>query len=240
MSGKFPATPRNTLTRRVERGAQDRAAVFAVLDASLVCHVGYEIDGQPFVTPTLFWRDGDTLYWHGSRHGRTIRTLAEGRRVCVTVSQLDGLVLGRSGIASSIQYRSVMAFGTTRAIDDRAAKKTQMARLIDRQFPGRAATLRPIHDAEIDQIIVIEMPIDEATAKVKTGGPMEREDGDYAVPVWAGVIPLRQVAGMPEADARLAPGITPATNVVRLAPGTAFDTALADAARGQTARADEA
>lgn len=236
----FPVTPRNALTRRVERGSQDKTAVYAILDASLVAHIGYEIGGQPFVTPTLFWRDGETLYWHGSRQGRTIRTLAEGKRVCVTVSQLDGLVLGRSGIASSIQYRSVMAFGTTRAIDDRAAKKAQMARLIDRQFPGRAATLRPIRDAEIDQIIVIEMPIDEATAKVKIGGPMEREESDYAVPVWAGVIPLRQVAGAREADARLAPGIDPAANVLRLAPGTAFDAALADVARDQTARADEA
>jgi uncharacterized protein len=231
MSDTFPATSRNALSRRVDRGSQDKAAVFAILDASLVCHVGYELDGQPFVTPTLFWRDGETLYWHGSRHGRTIRALAAGRRVCVTVSQLDGLVLGRSGIASSIQYRSVMAFGTTRAIDDRVGKKLQMARLIDRQFPGRAATLRPTRDVEIDQITVIEMPIEEATAKVKTGGPNEREPADFDMPVWAGVIPLRQTLGQAEPDARLAPGIAPTASVERMAPGTTLDDALTAASR---------
>lgn len=231
MSDTFPATSRNALSRRVDRGSQDKAAVFAILDASLVCHVGYELDGQPFVTPTLFWRDGETLYWHGSRHGRTIRALAAGRRVCVTVSQLDGLVLGRSGIASSIQYRSVMAFGTTRAIDDRVGKKLQMARLIDRQFPGRAATLRPTRDVEIDQITVIEMPIEEATAKVKTGGPNEREPADFDMPVWAGVIPLRQTLGQAEPDARLAPGIAPTASVERMAPGTTLDDALMAASR---------
>lgn len=231
MSDTFPATSRNALSRRVDRGSQDKAAVFAILDASLVCHVGYELDGQPFVTPTLFWRDGETLYWHGSRHGRTIRALAAGRRVCVTVSQLDGLVLGRSGIASSIQYRSVMAFGTTRAIDDRVGKKLQMARLIDRQFPGRAATLRPTRDVEIDQITVIEMPIEEATAKVKTGGPNEREPADFDMPVWAGVIPLRQTLGQAEPDARLAPGIAPTASVERMAPGTTRDDALTAASR---------
>jgi uncharacterized protein len=231
MSDTFPATSRNALSRRVDRGSQDKAAVFAILDASLVCHVGYELDGQPFVTPTLFWRDGETLYWHGSRHGRTIRALAAGRRVCVTVSQLDGLVLGRSGIASSIQYRSVMAFGTTRAIDDRVGKKLQMARLIDRQFPGRAATLRPTRDVEIDQITVIEMPIEEATAKVKTGGPNEREPADFDMPVWAGVIPLRQTLGQAEPDARPAPGIAPTASVERMAPGTTLDDALTAASR---------
>lgn len=231
MTERFPATPRNALTRRIDRGSQDKASVFAILDASLVAHIGYELDGQPYVTPTLFWRDGETLYWHGSRHGRTIRTLAQGWRVCVTVSQLDGLVLGRSGIASSIQCRSVMAFGATRAIDDRAEKKIQMARLIDRQFPGRAETLRPTRDAEIDQIMVIEMPIDEATAKVKTGGPNEREPGDFEMPVWAGIIPVRRTLGRAEPDPRLAPGIAPTASVERMAPGAIFDDALTAALR---------
>lgn len=231
MSKSFPTTPRNALSRRVERGSQDKESVFAILDASLVAHIGYELDGQPYVTPTLFWRDGETLYWHGSRHGRTISNLAKGRRVCVTVSQLDGLVLGRSGIASSIQYRSVMAFGTTRAIDERAAKKAQMARLIDRQFPGRAATLRPTLDAEIDQIMVIEMPIEEATAKIKTGGPNERAESDFDVPVWAGVIPVRQTLGRAASDPRLAPGIAPSASVERMAAGTVFDDALTAASR---------
>jgi uncharacterized protein len=231
MTERFPATPRNALTRRIDRGSQDKASVFAILDASLVAHIGYELDGQPYVTPTLFWRDGETLYWHGSRHGRTIRNLAAGRRVCVTVSHLDGLVLGRSGIASSIEYRSVMAFGTTRAIDDRAAKKTQMARLIDRQFPGRAETLRPTHDSEIDQIMVIEMPIDEATAKIKVGGPNEREPTDFDISVWAGIIPVRQILGRAEPDPRLVSGIAKAANVERLADGVALGDALTEAAR---------
>lgn len=232
MSEMFPAGPRSSLSRRVERGSHDKAAVFAILDASLVAHIGYEIDGQPYVTPTLFWRDGATLYWHGSRQGRTIRTLAQGRRVCVTVSQLDGFVLGRSGIASSIEYRSVMAFGMTRAIDERAAKKVQMSRLIDRQFPGRAATLRPTHDSEIDQIMVIEMPIDEATAKVKFGGPNERAESDFDTPVWAGTIPVRQTLGLAKPDPRLAPGIEPTTEVHRMAAGTVLDDALRTASCG--------
>jgi nitroimidazol reductase NimA-like FMN-containing flavoprotein (pyridoxamine 5'-phosphate oxidase superfamily) len=201
------------------------------MDSSLVCHIGYVAQGQAFATPTLFWRDGDVLYWHGSKRGRMIRTLSEGQRVCVTVSHLDALNLGRSGIASSIQYRSVMAFGTTQPISDAEEKRNQMGRLINRKFPGRASELRRTHDHEIDQITVIRMPIDEASAKVKASGVMEYNEEDYDVPTWAGVIPIHQTFGQAVPDGRLIVSSALPVNVKNYSAGRHLDEALTEAVK---------
>jgi len=231
MPQPFQATGLSQLSRKQERGNHDREAVFSILDASLVCHIAYIADGQPFATPTLFWRDGDVLFWHGSKHGRMIRTLSDGQKVCVTVSHLDALNLGRSGIASSIQYRSVMAFGTTQPITDANEKRMQMARLIDRQFPARSRELRPIHDHEIDQITVIRMPIDEATAKVNNNGVMERSEDDYQIATWAGVLQIAQTIGPATPDDRLLVGFDVPGNVAAYAQGRRLDEALLEASR---------
>jgi nitroimidazol reductase NimA-like FMN-containing flavoprotein (pyridoxamine 5'-phosphate oxidase superfamily) len=231
MSDQFEPSSLSRLNRRPERGSHDKEAVYTILDAAIVCHIGYVADGQAYATPTLFWRDGDVLYWHGSKHGRMIRAHSAQQRVCVTVSHLDALNLGRSGIASSIQYRSVMALGTTQPIIDATEKRIQMAKLIDRQFSGRASELRPIHDHEIDQITVIRMPIDEATAKVKTGGVVERGEEDYEVAAWAGVIPIAQTIGQAVPDHRLLVGPGLPTNVAAYGEGRRLDQVLSEAVR---------
>ena len=173
------------------------------MDAAVVCHIAYTVEGQAYATPALFWREGDDLYWHGSRHGKMISTLEKGQRVCVTVTHLDAFNLGRSGKASSVQYRSVMAFGTTVAVDDPAEKKHQMGNLINRKFPGRTRGLRPIHDEEIDQILMVRMPIEEAAAKVKNEGVIETSEEDYDIATWAGVIPVEMRIGQAIPDQRL-------------------------------------
>ena len=226
MSDQFNATPLSDLTRKTDRGSHDKRDVYAILDAAMVCHIAYVVDGQAFATPTLFWRDGDTLYWHGSSHGRMINCHAQGQRVCLTVTHVDALNLGRSGIASSVQYRSAMVFGTTRAITDPDQKRVHMHQLIERQFPGRTANLRPIQDHEINGITVIEMPIDEAAAKVKSGGVIERTEADYDTPVWAGVIPIAQTVGAAEPDPRLSFDIEMPSNVAAYANGRRLDEIL--------------
>lgn len=226
MSDQFPASELTELTRKRDRGSHDKADVYAILDASLVCHIAYVVDGQPFATPTLFWRDGDTLYWHGSSHGRMISSHAAGQRVCLTATHLDALNLGRSGIASSVQYRSAMVFGTTRPITDPAQKRIHMAQLIDRKFPGRSQNLRPIQDHEINGITVIELPIAEAVAKVKSGGVVERAEADYEVPVWAGVIPIAQTVGVADPDERLSFDVEMPSNVAAYEDGRRLDEIL--------------
>ena len=231
MPEEFVATHLSRLARKTERGNHERKAIYDILDASIVCHVAYIADGQAFATPTLFWRDGDVLYWHGSKHGRMIRTLSQRQRVCVTVSHLDAFNLGRSGIASSVQYRSVMAFGTTEPITEATEKRKQMACLIDRKFSDRSDELRAIHDHEIAQITVIRMPIEEATAKVKADGVAERSEADYALPAWAGVIPVRMTIGPVTPDHRLQGHSDVPDNVAPYAEGRALEDALLEAAR---------
>ncbi|MDQ0464366.1 nitroimidazol reductase NimA-like FMN-containing flavoprotein (pyridoxamine 5'-phosphate oxidase superfamily) [Caulobacter ginsengisoli] len=196
MSSDFIPTDRSQVRRRPQRAAYDEASVFAILDAGLMAHVGYVIDGQPFVTPTSYWREGRTLYWHGSAGGRALAAQA-GLPVCVTVSHLDGLIVARSGIAHSAQYRSVMAFGRARLVQDRQAKRAAMAAFIDRLYPGRWAGLRPTQDAELDAISVVAMEIEEAAAKVKAEG-VARLPIDETWDGWRGVIPVRQVLGAAE------------------------------------------
>lgn len=239
MPDEFTVSDLSRLSRKTDRGSHGRKAIYDILDASIVCHVAYVANGQPFATPTLFWRDGDELYWHGSKHGRMIRTLSQRQRVCVTVSHLDAFNLGRSGIASSVQYRSVMAFGTTEPITEATEKRKQMARLIDRKFSGRSGELRAIHDHEIDQITVIRMPIDEATAKVKADGVAERSEADYALPAWAGVIPVRTTIGPISPDHRLQGHSDVPDNVAPYAEGRPLEDALRQAAGQRSSDVDK-
>ncbi|HEX9446861.1 MAG TPA: pyridoxamine 5'-phosphate oxidase family protein [Dongiaceae bacterium] len=188
----FTPTARSRAKRLHERARYDEAAVFAALDAAFIAHIGYVIDGQPYVTPTAYWRSGRHLYWHGSSASRMLRNQAAGVPVCVTVTQLDGLVLARSGFHHSLNYRSVMAFGTARIVDDIEEKARELDRFIDRLYPGRRATLRPNEAQEIKATTLIVMEIEEAAVKTRSGGPKDDET-DYARDCWAGVIPIRQV-----------------------------------------------
>jgi uncharacterized protein len=190
-----------------KRGHYDRETVHAVLDAGVVCHVGYVIDGQPYVTPTCHWRHGDRLYWHGSSASRMLRHLTRGVPACVTVTHLDGFVLARSGFHHSINYRSVMAFGRARAVPD-DSKLEALRDFVERLFPGRWDELRPPTDQEIKATTVLWMDLDEVSAKIRTGPPVDDEE-DYALPVWAGVLPVSILRGTPEPDSRLLPGTTP-------------------------------
>jgi nitroimidazol reductase NimA-like FMN-containing flavoprotein (pyridoxamine 5'-phosphate oxidase superfamily) len=189
--------------RLPKRGHYDRETVHAVLDAGVICHVGYVIDGQPYVTPTCHWRHGDRLYWHGSSASRMLRHLKQGVPVCVTVTHLDGFVLARSGFHHSINYRSVMALGRARPVPDEA-KLEALRDFVDRLFPGRWDELRPPTGQEIKATTVLWMDLDEVSAKIRTGPPVDDEE-DYALPVWAGVLPVSSWRGMPEPDPRLAP-----------------------------------
>lgn len=190
---------RSTIKRHPERGSHDTEAVHAVLDAAPMGHLGFVVDGQPFVIPMLYGRIGDALYLHGSVASRLMRTVAGGVEVCLTATLVDGLVLARSAFHHSMNYRSVVLTGRVRELDERAEKRAAMARLVDRLSDGRDATLRPMHEWELDATRVLAVEIDHASAKIRSGGPLESID-DVTHPAWAGVVPLRLVAGEPTPD----------------------------------------
>jgi nitroimidazol reductase NimA-like FMN-containing flavoprotein (pyridoxamine 5'-phosphate oxidase superfamily) len=225
----FTPAPRSRARRKPDRAAYDEEAVFAILDAGLLCHVGYVIDGQPFVTPTTYWREGRKLYWHGSAASRMIKAQAGGLPVCVTVSHIDGLVLARSGIAHSMNYRSVMAFGRARLIEGVAARRAAMEAFIDRLYPGRSVELRPATDNEILQIGLVEMTIEEASAKQRDGG-VNRTPADEDWTAWSGVIPIETLIGAPMADAQQSAGAAPSPSLGLYEPGARLDTVLTAAA----------
>jgi nitroimidazol reductase NimA-like FMN-containing flavoprotein (pyridoxamine 5'-phosphate oxidase superfamily) len=216
---------RARVRRLPKRGHYDAATLHAILDAGLVCHVGYVIDGQPYVTPTAYWRHGATVYFHGSSASRLLRHAARGVPVCLTVTHLDGLVLARSGFHHSLNYRSAMLFGTATPISDPAAKAMALDRFIERVAAGRAAALRPARAQEQKATTVLRLAIEEASAKIRTGPPIDDEP-DYALPVWAGVVPVQQVVGPLENDPRLAPGLAPPEHLARFTAGRGLETAL--------------
>ncbi|ODN69714.1 pyridoxamine 5'-phosphate oxidase family protein [Methylobrevis pamukkalensis] len=226
----FPVSGRNRLRRLHTRGSFDRAAVYAVLDAAMLCHVAYAIDGQPYCTPTLHWREGDRLYWHGSSASRMLRHLAGGTPACLTVSHLDGLVLARSGFNHSANYRSAMCFGTARILDDPDEKAAALRAVVDRLYPDRTASLRTVTAQEIKATMVIGMDIEEASAKVRAAGVGDDEE-DYAHPVWAGVIPVKTVLGAAEPCVRLDAGIGFPPDLASFAPGRRLDEALLETQR---------
>jgi nitroimidazol reductase NimA-like FMN-containing flavoprotein (pyridoxamine 5'-phosphate oxidase superfamily) len=203
---QYPVTERNRVKRRHDRGHYDHATVHALLDAAALCHVAYVIDGQPFCTPTLFWREGSRLYWHGSSASRMLRNLSSGERACLTVTHFDSLVLARCGYNHSADYRSVMAFGLARLVDDPAEKQRALVMMVDRFFPQRTASLRPSSDQEIKATSVVYMDIEDASAKIRARGVVD-EDEDYALPIYAERLPIRTVIGEPEPCSRLLSGV---------------------------------
>ena len=202
----YQPTPRTRLKRLPKRAHYDRQTVHAILDAGFVCHVGYTIEGQPYVTPTTYWRHGDRVYWHGSSASRMLRNVAAGVPVCFTVTHIDGFVMARSGFHHSVNYRSVMALGIAHAVTDAAEKEQALDAFIERLFPGRVRELRPATRQELKGTMVVGMDLAEVSAKVRTGPPVDDEP-DYALPVWAGVLPIATAFGAAEADPKLKPGI---------------------------------
>ena len=199
---KLPQTPRTTLKRLPQRGNYDRALIDQILDEGFICHVGFAVDGQPFVIPTGYARVGDSLIIHGSQASRMLRTVGQGIYVCVTVTLIDGLVLARSAFHHSMNYRSVVVFGRATLVDDQAEKLVALRALSEHMIPGRWNDVREPNEREMQQTTVLSLPLTEASAKVRTGPPLDDEE-DYDSTVWAGVIPLRLVAKAPVADPRL-------------------------------------
>jgi uncharacterized protein len=199
-------TPKTKLRRKPQRGSHDREAIDAILDEALVCHVGVvEEDGWPVVTSTLHVRVGKQVYVHGSAASRTLRTAVESK-VCLTATLLDGLVLARAAMHHSANYRSVMLFGTGRLVEDFDEKRRSLEALVEKLVPGRWAEVRPPTEKELRATAVLRIPLEEASAKLRSGPPID-DDADYELPVWAGVVGLRLAAGDPEPDRRFSPSI---------------------------------
>ena len=202
----FPPSDKTRVKRLHQRARYDRESAYAILDSGVLCHVGYVIDGQPYVTPTAYWREDDRVYWHGSSASRMLRKVKEGVPVCFTVAMLDGLVLARSGFHHSVNYRSLMAFGRAEEVEDEAEKIRSLDVFIDRLTPGRAAEIRPATSQEIKATTLLRMKLDEVAVKIRNGPPVDDEE-DYALDVWAGVVPVRTVVGAAENDPRLKTGV---------------------------------
>ncbi len=196
---------RSRVRRTPDKAAYDKTTIHAILDAAPVAHVGYILNGAPFVTPTLQWREGDHVYWHGSAASRMLKAV-NGADVCLTVTLTDGLVLARSAFEHSINYRSAMLFGQARLVTDPAEKAARLQTMVDQMFPGRWPLLRPMTDQEMKATTLLTMPIDEVSAKVATGMP-EDEPEDRTWPVWAGIVPLITKLGIPEAAPDGLPGM---------------------------------
>lgn len=194
-----PPSPRTRVRRLPDRGAYDRATLDAILDEGLVAHLGFALEGQPYVIPVLYGRDGDRLLFHGSAASRMVRGLEGGIPACATVTLLDGLVLARSAFHHSANYRSVVVLGTARPIDDPAEKEAALRVISEHLLPGRWDEVRPPSEKELRATSVLWLPLDEASAKIRTGPPKEDEE-DLAREVWAGVLPLALAAGEPVAD----------------------------------------
>jgi len=185
-------TERTTVRRLPKRATYDPDVVHAILDEALLCHVGFVIDGQPVVIPTIHTRIDDMLYFHGSVASRMLRSLKEGVDTCVTVTILDGLVLARSAFHHSMNYHSVVVMGKAREVTDREEKLRVFDALVEHVIAGRSAEARKPNEAEIRGTLVLALPIEEASAKTRTGGPLDDEE-DYSLPVWAGVLPMKLV-----------------------------------------------
>lgn len=208
--GAIEPTDQTRVRRRAERGVYDREKINAIIDEALFCHVGIVDEGRPVVIPTIHARLGDHLYLHGSPASRLLKVARSGAPLCVTVTLLDGLVLARSYMHHSMNYRSVVILGAGQEVTDPQLKLRVMHTLVEHVIRGRGGDARPANELETKATTLVEIPILEASAKVRTGPPKDDEE-DYAGPHWAGVVPLRMVAGPPQPDPRLSPGIaTPA------------------------------
>ena len=202
----FNPTERTQLKRLPARGSYEREVVYRILDEGLVCHVGFVSNGSPVVIPTGYGRAGDTLYVHGSAASRMLRTLGDGVETCVTVTLIDGLVLARSAFHHSMNYRSVVVLATARPVVDRDDKRRALRAIVDHVVPERWNRVREPNEQEMKATTVLELPLAEASAKLRSGGPLD-DERDYALPVWAGQLPLELVPALPIPDERLPVGV---------------------------------
>lgn len=208
MTTPYTPTPRTTLKRLPNRGTFDREAVHAILDEGLYCHLGFVAAGQPYVLPTIYARVEDTLYVHGSAASRMLGTLAQGVPMCLTVTLLDGLVLARSAFHHSMNYRSVMVLGQAQEVKELAEKRRALDAIVDHVAAGRSGEARGPNEKELLATRVLSLPLSEVSAKVRTGPPIDDEE-DYALPVWAGELPLGLTTRPPVPDPRLDGKIVP-------------------------------
>jgi nitroimidazol reductase NimA-like FMN-containing flavoprotein (pyridoxamine 5'-phosphate oxidase superfamily) len=200
------STRRSELRRLPYRGSHESEVINNILDAAFLAHVGFQVDGQPFVIPTLFGREGERLYLHGSSASRMLRELDTGVPACVTVTVVDGMVLARSGFHHSMNYRSVVAFGTARKIAEPEQKVRALRTISEHIMPGRWDEVRSPNEKELKATAVLQFSMEEASAKTRTGPPLDDEE-DYSLPVWAGVLPLTLQAKTPIPDPRLLTGL---------------------------------
>jgi nitroimidazol reductase NimA-like FMN-containing flavoprotein (pyridoxamine 5'-phosphate oxidase superfamily) len=202
----YTPTSRTKVRRLAKRASYDKLAVHAILDEGFVCHIGFALDSQPYVIPTIYARASDTLYVHGSAASRMLRTLTRGVPVCITVTLLDGLVLARSAFHHSLNYRSVVVIGNARLVDDREEKMRALHLITDHVVPGRWAEVRTPNELELKQSSVLGLPLAEVSAKIRSGPPIDDEE-DYALSVWAGVLPVTTLLGTPMSDGRVPAGV---------------------------------
>lgn len=203
---QFEQTPRNRVRRIPQRGRYDQATIYAIIDEALICHVAFAVDGQPFVIPTIHARMGDELILHGAKASRLLKHIQAGHPVCVAITLLDGLVMARSVFHSSMNYRSVVLFGHGRTLESSDEKLAALAALTEHLARGRWQDARQPTPQELEATTVVAIAIDSASAKVRMGPPSDEAE-DYALPVWAGVLPLQLTALPPVADPQLAPDI---------------------------------
>lgn len=204
----FTPTGRTTVRRLPKRGVYDKNEVYGILDEGFLCHVGLTIEGQPYVIPTGYARIGDEIFLHGSAASRMLRSVGEGIDVCVTVTLVDGFVLSRSAFHHSINYRSVVMLGRARVVEDAAEKMAAMHAFTNHILPGRWEEVRPPSEQELKSTMVLALPLEEVSAKVRKGPPVE-DEGDLERPAWAGVVPLRGQLGQPVPMDDLVPGVVP-------------------------------
>jgi nitroimidazol reductase NimA-like FMN-containing flavoprotein (pyridoxamine 5'-phosphate oxidase superfamily) len=215
---RMQTSDRITVRRIPKRAHYDQETIHAILDEALICHVGFVMHGEPFVIPTIHARVGGTLYLHGAIASRMLKVLGEGGIVCASATLVDGLVLARSAFHHSMNYRSVSVFGHARRVTDPREIQLALDAIVDHVAPGRRAEVRSPNEKELAATAVVALPIEEASAKVRTGGPIDDEE-DHALDVWAGVLPLAIASGTLVDDARLRPGLSPSEAVRSLARG---------------------
>jgi len=212
----FPVSARNRVRRLPEKARYEESAVFSVLDAGFVAHVGFIDRDRPVVIPMLYARDGGRLFLHGANKARIVRLLASDTPVCANVTLVDGIVAARSAFNSSLNYRSVVVFGRARILEAEEQRMHALRALSEQILPGRWDELRPPAPRELKMTAVLELSIESASAKIAAGPPQDEEE-DYAIPIWAGVIPIASTLGDPEGDARVHPGVEPSAAIRSLA-----------------------
>jgi len=217
-AASYRQTPRTKLKRRHLNGSYDKQVVHDILDSGLICHVGFIVVGRPIVTPTAYWRMGESIYFHGSAASRTLKSVGAGLPVCVTVSHLDGIVHARSGFNSCMNYRAVMIFGEAVPVTDPAEKTRCLNGLLDRLAPGRSAESKPTSAKELKATAVLRLDLNEVSAKVRAGGVGD-DEADQKLDYWAGIVPVSTVLGEPIDDNDLRPGIPRPENITQIRLG---------------------